>query len=221
MKRLLTDLAWDEIVRLALLDRRIFRILLSLLYDADDHVHWLAVDAIGRAGGAMAEDCPEKTRDLIRRLLWILNEESGGTPWGATGAIGAIVAARPDLFAGYLSMINPGHDDAAAYPEFIWALAAVGRTRPDLSGEYLDFLIEALGHTQAVVRGYAAWCLGLLGCARAAAALARLAADSSPVAVYQGDGVYRRATVAAFAADSLDADAYPIVPLGRSEAPEC
>lgn len=203
VKKLLTDLAWDEVVRLALIDRRMFRVLLSLLYDADDYLHWLAIDALGRAGGAAAAASPEKTRELIRRLLWTLNEESGGTPWGATGAIGAIIAARPDLFSGYLSMIYPFHDDACVYPEFIWSLAAVGRSRPDLTAEYVPFLTAALGHRDAAIRGYAAWCLGRLGAGEGAAALAALTADDSPVAVYEGDGVYRCTTVGMIAAEGL------------------
>lgn len=203
VKKLLAELAWEEIVRLALLDRRVLRTLLGLLYDADDYVHWLAIDAIGRAAGAIAAGDPDKARELIRRLLWALNEESGGTPWGATGAAGAIVAARPDLFAGYLSMICPFHDDVSIYPEFIWSLAAVGRTRPDLTAEYGPFLRAASDHGQAVVRGYAAWCLGMLRPAGAGAALAARLNDAAEADVYEGDGVYRRRTVGAIAAESL------------------
>jgi HEAT repeat protein len=204
VKKLLAALAWEEVVRLALLDRRMLRTLLGLLYDADDYMHWLAIDALGRAGGAIAAGNPDKARELIRRLLWSLNEESGGTPWGATGAVGAIVAARPDLFAAYLSMVCPFHDDISIYPEFIWSLAAVGRVRPDLTAEYGPFLLAAAEHGHGGVRGYAAWCLGLLRPDGAAAALAARLGDAAEAAVYEGDGVYRRRTVGAIAAESLE-----------------
>ncbi len=204
VRKLLTEHEWEEIVRLALLDRRVLRILLGLLYEAEDYVHWLAIDAIGRCGGRTAADNPEKTRDLIRRLLWTLNDESGGTPWGATGAIGAVIAARPDLFGGYLSMICPFHDDVNLYPEFIWSVGAVGRTRPELAGEYVPFLLDALGHAAADIRGYAAWCLGVLRAVDAADALEACRGDAAEAAVYEGDGVYRRRSVGAIAADSLE-----------------
>jgi HEAT repeat protein len=203
VRKLLVDRQEDEAVRLALLDRRVLRVLFGLLYDADDYVHWLAIDALGRTGEAMAAGDPERVRDLVRRLLWALNDESGGNPWGATGAIGAIIAARPDLFAGYLSMIVPMEDDVSTCPEFIWALATVGRARPDLAAEYRPFLLAALGSGQAAIRGYAAWCLGALRAGEAAAALAASLGDGAEVAVYEGDGVYRRRTVGAIAADSL------------------
>lgn len=203
VKKLLIEHDWEEVVRLALIDRRVLRILLGLLYDAEDYAHWLAIDAIGRYGGRTAADNPEKARDLIRRLLWTLNDESGGTPWGATGAIGAVIAARPDLFAGYLSMICPLHDDVNIYPEFIWSVAAVSRARPDLAGEYVPFLLDALGHAAAGIRGYAARCLGVLRAPEAAAALEARLDDFAEAAVYEGDGVYRRRAVGAIAAESL------------------
>ena len=203
VRKLLIEHEWEEAVRLALIDRRVLRILLGLLYDAEDYVHWLAIDAIGRYGGATAADNPEKTRELIRRLLWTLNDESGGTPWGAAGAIGAVIAARPDLFAGYLSMLCPFHEDVNIYPEFIWSVGAVGRTRPDLAGEHVPFLVAALGHAAARIRGYAAWCLGVVRAAEAADALEACLGDAAEAAVYEGDGVYRRRTVGAIAAESL------------------
>ncbi|MDT8904041.1 DVU0298 family protein [Anaeroselena agilis] len=203
VKRLLYERDWEEVVRLALIDRRVLRVLIGLLYDADDYAHWLAIDALGRWGGRMAADNPEKTRDLIRRLLWTLNDESGGNPWGATGAIGAVIAARPELFAGYLSMICPFHDDVNIYPEFIWSVAAVGSARSDLAAEYVPFLLDALGHASASIRAYAAWCLGALRVPEAAAALTALMDDAAEAAVYEGDGVYRRRTVGAIAAESL------------------
>jgi HEAT repeat protein len=203
VKKLLADQAWDEIARLAVIDRRVLRVLLSLLYEADDYGHWLAVEAIGRVGAATAADHPEKTRELVRRLLWTLNDESGGTPWGATGAIGAIVAARPDIFGQYLSMICPFHDDPNIYPEFIWSLARVAAGRRELTDEYRPFLLAALGNADATVRGYAAWCLGILTAEEAGPALAALRDDGSQVAIYEGDGVYRRKTVGAIAAASL------------------
>lgn len=203
VKKLLLDRERDEVVRLALLDRRVLRVLLGLLYDADDYVHWLAIDALGHAGAGLAADNSEKVRDLVRRLLWALNDESGGNPWGATGAIGAVIAARPDLFSGYLSMIVPLADDVSTCPEFIWTLGAVGRARPDLASGYLPFLLAALGSGRAAIRGYAAWCLGVLRAGEAAAALTACLGDAAEVAVYEGDGVYRRRTVGAIAAASL------------------
>jgi HEAT repeat protein len=204
LKDLLLEFDWDEVVRLALKERRVIRGLFGLLYDADDFVHWLAIEAIGRVGGALAAVDPEKVRELARRLLWSLNDESGSTPWGAAGAVGAIAAGRPDLFGGYMSILYPFHEDASLAPEIIWSAAAVGRTRPELVSEYIPFLLAALSSECSQIRGYAAWASGVLQLQEARQQLSRLAGDEGAVAVYCGDGCYLRSTVAALAADSAD-----------------
>jgi len=202
VKDLLLDLAWDDIVRMALADRRVVRALFRLLYDGDDFVHWLAIEAIGRVGGALAAVNPETVRELVRRLLWNLNDENGCTPWGSAGAVGAIAANRPDLFGGYMSILYPFHEDASLGPEIIWSVAAVGQNQPELVGEYIPFLLEALGSEQPQIRGYAAWALGILQVQEAEQQLSQLVSDKRAVAVYCGSGSYLRSTVAGLAAES-------------------
>ncbi|MDR3591843.1 MAG: hypothetical protein P4N41_19480 [Negativicutes bacterium] len=202
VKKILLAQAWDEVVRLALVDRSILRTLFGLLYDADDYIHWLAIEAIGRVGGATAASDEEKTREMVRRLLWNLNDESGGTPWGSVGAIGAIAASRPDLFGHYLSQLFPFHEDVSFAAELIWAVVLVGRHRPELAEEYIPFLFAAMGHDRPAIRGYAAWAAGALALKEAGAPLACLQSDHTPVAVYLGQGMYVHTTIAALAADS-------------------
>jgi hypothetical protein len=195
IKAMLAAGRWAEVAELACLDRRVVRRLLSLLYAAEDYTHWLAIEAIGHVGGALAASDPEQTRELVRRLLWNLNDESGGTPWGAVGGVGAIAAARPDLFSGYLSLLFPFAGDAAAGPEFIWSVARVGRGRPDTVARYIPFLLSQLGHAQALSRAYAAWALGVLAVPQTAVPLTGLGQDTATVAIYEGDGCYRVRTV--------------------------
>lgn len=203
VKKLLLDQAWGEVARLALDDRRVIRALLSLLYDADDFVRWLAIEAIEQVAGMLADDDPEKVRELVRRLLWNLNDENGCTPWGSAGAVGAIAARRPDLFGGYMSILYPYHEDDSLAPEIIWAVGMVGPARPELVREYIPFLLTALGNPGAVIRGYAAWAVGMLNLPEACTELKRLTGDPAPVAVYQGGGRYLRSTVADLAVDSI------------------
>lgn len=200
IRTLLHRLDWGEITGLAAGDRKVIRILLGFLYDPDDYTHWLAIDALGRVGVALAATHPEKTRELVRRLLWSLNDESGGNAWGATGAIGAIAAGDPGLFGHYLGMMVPCPDDIHACPEFIWAVATAGRKSPAVSREYIPFLMDALRSEHAQIRAYAAWGLGVLGAGEALAALGALSGDHAPAAVYEGDGLYHRRLISELAA---------------------
>jgi len=77
------------------------RILLSLAYDIDDLVRWRSIEAIGKVAEIQAESDIEKVRDLIRRLLWLMNDESGGVGWHSPEIIGEILVNVPSLIDEY------------------------------------------------------------------------------------------------------------------------
>ena len=195
---------WDEITAKALGDKKVFRVLLKLLYHPDDYIHWLAAEAIGKYGARLALDDPEKTRELVRRLLWNLNEECGASPWGSVEAIAAITAERSDLFSHYVSILFPFHEDDHLLPGVIWVQGQVGRQSPEKVAEYIPFLVASLQHSQANIRAYAAWALGEIKAYDAREDLGQLTDDHSPVSLYDRGGLYQTATVAAIASASID-----------------
>jgi len=78
------------------------RVLVSLLCSADAQLRLAAARALGRVSALLAEKEPEKVRDLLRRLFWSTNDESGASGLGVPEAIAEIIAARPDLWAEYV-----------------------------------------------------------------------------------------------------------------------
>jgi hypothetical protein len=62
------------------------------LYDMDERVRWGAARAFGDAALVLDE---EKMKDVLRRLVWMINEESGNNCWFAPQAIGFIGKVRP------------------------------------------------------------------------------------------------------------------------------
>jgi hypothetical protein len=63
------------------------------LYDTDERVRWAAARAYGDAALVLGE---EKMKDILRRLVWMINEESGNNCWFAPHAIGYIGKVRPE-----------------------------------------------------------------------------------------------------------------------------
>ena len=57
------------------------RVLFSLALEVDDLIAWRAVEAIGQVMARQAADDLERVRDTIRRLFWLMNDESGGLGW--------------------------------------------------------------------------------------------------------------------------------------------
>ena len=59
----------------------------------DDIVRWRAISAMGIVVSEMADGGEvESARIILRRMMWNLNDESGGIGWGCPEAMGDIIA---------------------------------------------------------------------------------------------------------------------------------
>ena len=186
--------------------------LFAALCSIDPLVHWHAVSAFGMVVRKLAEGNLETARVVMRRLLWSLNDESGGIGWGAPQAMAEIMANQPQLADEYLHMlISYTKEDGDGLFEdgnFIelpmlqrGLLWGIGRLCP-IYGDRLRQagvpadLVKYLASPDGVVRGMALWCLG------------RLAAEMPPtVAALQGDAtlitLYDNGNFTAFSIDQL------------------
>ena len=70
------DAARNEL--LAMPVQRAAKVLQAFIADGDPAVKWRAVDAMGMIVARLADQDMESARNIIRRLFWSLNEESGG-----------------------------------------------------------------------------------------------------------------------------------------------
>lgn len=83
---------------------RAFRTLLSALCSKDEEIKWHAVTVTGILVADLAQKDMEGARSILRRMIWWLNEESGGIGWGIPEAMGEILA-RNDTLAGEFAPI--------------------------------------------------------------------------------------------------------------------
>ena len=70
----------------------------TFLYSSDEIIKENAVLAMGEVVSKLAIEDVEYARVIMRRLMWSLNDESGGIGWGAPLAMGEIMA-RSDKMA--------------------------------------------------------------------------------------------------------------------------
>jgi len=68
---------------------------MSLLFDRDKVICFRASEALGKVAAMEADKDLEPVRDLLRRLFWMMNDESGNTCWYAPEAIGEILYNVP------------------------------------------------------------------------------------------------------------------------------
>jgi len=109
-------------------DPRLARPLLARLYDPAGEIRERAARALGHAAAAH----PELGREVARRLLWALNDESATNGVYGIAALGQIGRQAPDLVAPHVSALARMAGDHGLRLAILGALAEVARSSPGL-----------------------------------------------------------------------------------------
>ena len=121
-------------------DARVGRLLVARLRDVDRSVAQRASKGLGE----YAARWPEATREIVRRLLWALNDESGTNGAPALAALGEIGRRAPDLIASYVPALVETVHDAGLRLDLLHALTAIAATAPGLVAPHLPALERAV-----------------------------------------------------------------------------
>ncbi len=208
LRGLLADGELAGIGELATGDRRVLPGLIPLTYDSDPEIAHRAVEAMGVVADRTGDGDPETVREALRRLNWLITEESGGICWRAPEAMAEIARRRPERFSAYIRIVlsllrEMAEEDLAHFRPGV--LRAIGRLG-GLGGEDLEAaipaVVAALSHPDPQTRGMAVWALVEVGWAGAVRDRAELAEDQGPVMVYE-NGALRRTTVAELIAERV------------------
>ncbi|MBS6829492.1 MAG: HEAT repeat domain-containing protein [Desulfovibrio sp.] len=145
--------------------------LFSFLLLGPQTMHRAAV-ALGLTTARLAGRDSEAARNIIRRFMWHMNEESGNIGWGIPEAFGESLAASPALakdfhrvLASYL--IDLGRDDNYCDNDLLrrscyWAVGRLAQARPELCAGARPWLRKGLEDNDVICRGMAAWALAQL-----------------------------------------------------------
>ncbi len=85
--------------------KKVINPLISFFYHGDPHIRERAVYAFGRVMAALADEDMEAARIVMRRLMWSLNDESGGIGWGAPEAMAEAMAQNGRLAEEYVRIL--------------------------------------------------------------------------------------------------------------------
>jgi HEAT repeat protein len=188
------DTALNEIRRLP--GRQVINSLFSLLYNRNQDVRWSAVKAMGMVVAKMADEDMESARVIMRRLMWNLNDESGGIGWGSPEAMGEILGCHHGLAKEYTHILTSYTREDGNYLEhevlqrgLIWAIGRLAQVNPDMVQNAVQHLFPYLESTDATVRGLAAWVMGLLAVDDAVPHIRRLKNDENQIQVYTDKGL--------------------------------
>lgn len=184
-------------------------VLLGLLCSEEEALRWRAISALGRVVAGLAEVDTDAARTTVRRLMWTLNDESGGIGWGAPEAMAEIMARRNTLAEEYanilVSYLDPRGNDLEYVPlraGVVWGIGRLAEARPDLLRGAVPFLLPMLESDEAPLRGLAAWAVGRLKAMDARSHLQALVDDDAEIRLWTGRGIVTR-TVGRLAREAL------------------
>jgi hypothetical protein len=134
VKELLQQGRETELAERAATDARLVRPLLARLYDPSDPVRGRAARVLGHAAAAH----PDLGREVARRLIWGLNDESATNGVYGIPALGQIGRQAPELVSVHVPALARMVWDLGLRPAILEALAEVARTAPELVAPELE-----------------------------------------------------------------------------------
>jgi len=137
--------------------------LFTYLYHMDPKIKFRSITAMGCLVARMAEHKMESARNVLRRIIWNLNDESGGIGWGSAEAMGEILSLNPSLADEFSSILLSYLDPRANFIEheglqqgILWGIGTLAGQFPDrLTPETRTLLYGYLRSVDPIKRGYA------------------------------------------------------------------
>ncbi|HUJ16630.1 MAG TPA: hypothetical protein VL197_01435 [Nitrospirota bacterium] len=147
----------SSIVALVKDNRKVLNQLIRLSYDKETLASWRAIKAIGLAAKELVRTDYTYLREMVRKLLWSLNDESGGIGWSAPEILGEIVSADPDQFQDIIPLIAEiyGIEEVIFRPGVMYALNRIAEAKAELVLPHKDLMVRALSDRDPLVRAYA------------------------------------------------------------------
>jgi hypothetical protein len=221
LRSVLASPAFEDMLKgLDMPPERVIGPLLCFLYETDEPIRWRAVRGVGIMVAALAEKDLESARIIMRRLIWSLNDESGGIGWGAAEAMGEIMAENGVLAGEYYRILvsyidedgNPLGNDALERG-VMWAIGRLARKRPGLFRETTRPILAQVNSPDPEKRGLALRALlslrkGGLEFDLPSSLLRPLTEDHAEIRVFE-DGVFEEYKISRLALKLFDQPACP------------
>ncbi len=183
-KRGLADIA-------AIPARKAVNPLFSFLCSVDEILKWRSVTAMGEVVDRLAQTDIESARVIMRRLMWHLNDESGGIGWGCPEAMGEIMARNAKLADEFwcilISYVRPDGnflEHETLQRGLLWGIGRLAHARPQLLMNSVEYLHPFLQVGDPELCGLAAWAAGALRNKKTDSLLKKLAADTTKLPIY-------------------------------------
>lgn len=207
LRRALADADFESVAELALENRKVLTLIISMSFNKDDLLSWRAIEAMGIAAGRITREQDSAiVRNAIRRIIWSAREESGGMGWSAPELLGEIVRVTPRPYSDLPTILLGfhGEDEEGVFLRgVLWALGRMAEAGVDDVEGARELLLSSLENDDPRTRGTAAWAAARLPFQEVAPLLESLSDDDGRFRIYE-DGELRQKTVGEAAGLALE-----------------
>ena len=153
----------------------------------------------------------ESARIVMRRLMWSLNDESGGIGWGAPEAMGEIMACHEGLANEFVHILVSYIREDGNFIEYellqrgvLWGIGRLAQVMPDILRQrnIEHMLLLHLTSSDPIIRALAVWTIGLIGIEESRPRVQTLLTDNTKVQIYFNRNLVIR-TIAKIAEEAL------------------
>ena len=176
-------------------DEQLVGHLFSHFYHKDERIKFRSIAAMGALGSRMGRKNMEKARIVLRRIMWNLNDESGGIGWGSPEAMGEILSQSPELALEFKSILFSYLDPDGNYLEHealqrgvLWGIGTYleSNNPHELNEKTKGLLFGYLHSLDPVKRGYALRALINTNCFNCSLVPENIMADTHRIDLFNG-----------------------------------
>ncbi|MEN8210641.1 MAG: DVU0298 family protein [Thermodesulfobacteriota bacterium] len=143
-------------------DKQLVGHLFAHFYDKNELIKFRSAAAMGALAARIGQRNIEQARIILRRIMWNLNDESGGIGWGSPEAMGEILCQNPKLAQEFKSILFSYLEPGGNFIEHemlqrgvVWGIGTYLKANPeDLRRETQELLTQHLLSQDAVKRVY-------------------------------------------------------------------
>lgn len=212
LRELLAEGELEAVADLAMERKRVLGSLVALTFDADEEVGWRAIEAMGMGAERLSRRSPSFVKEHMRRLYWLITEESGACFWRAPESMAELGSRLPGLLGDFVPIAfhlleTLEEEDLEHFrPGALYAVGRLASLLPRDLPPLLPLVVRALEDPDPQARGMAAWCLGQAGETGPLRERGELLEDRGPVRLYR-NRVLERTTVGDLVREVLEGPA--------------
>ncbi len=135
---------------------------ISFFYHKDPFIKFRAITLIGKIISELFENKTEKARVVMRRLMWNLNDESGGIGWGSAEAMGeammqnrGVAKEFGNMLISYINMEGNYLEHPELQKGALWAIFRSGEVNKVQFTEAKKYLPDFYKSNDSETRGLA------------------------------------------------------------------